>query len=57
MAARSKIVTLHQTGMVFPEIAAQVNCSIKTVRHWVRTHQAAGDESLRDHRKFNRGIR
>lgn len=57
MVARSRIVTLHQTGHQLHEIAAQVNCSIKTVRHWIRTHQAGGDAALRDHRQFNLGLR
>lgn len=56
MAERSRIVTLHGTGMQIPEIAAQMHCSTKTVRHWIRTHQAGGDNSLRDHRQFNRGF-
>lgn len=47
------VPALHQMGVVFPEIAAQIGCTVKNVRHWVRTYQAGGDESLRDHRQFN----
>lgn len=57
MIDRSKIVTLYQIGNQLHEIAAQVNCSIKTVRHWIRTHQAGGDSALMDHRQFNKGLR
>ncbi|KYN32997.1 hypothetical protein ALC56_12631 [Trachymyrmex septentrionalis] len=54
---RSRIVGQSQAGRSVAEIAADIPCSKKTVRRWIRRFAEGGDNALQDHRQNNHGPR
>ncbi|XP_018045619.1 PREDICTED: putative nuclease HARBI1 [Atta colombica] len=54
---RGRIVGQSQAGRSVAEIAADIPCSEKTVRRWIRRFAEGGDDALHDHRQNNHGPR
>ncbi|XP_036143378.1 uncharacterized protein LOC118645778 [Monomorium pharaonis] len=54
---RGRIVGQWQTGRSVAEIAAEISCSVKTVRRWIQRFTDGGDHALHDHRRNNRAPR
>jgi len=51
---RGRIVGQWQAGKSAAEIAADIPCSVQSVRRWIRRFNEGGDHALHDHRTHNR---
>ncbi|XP_018360830.1 PREDICTED: putative nuclease HARBI1 [Trachymyrmex cornetzi] len=54
---RGRIIRQSQAGRSITAIAANIPCSEKTVRRWIRRFAKGGDDALKDHRVNNHGPR